>query len=478
MKNKHIDQKLSLIWFRQDLRLGDNLALRAASDGGHVLAVYIFDDVHCGDFAMGGASLWWLNHSLKALNESLSHRLNIYRGDAQQILLQLCQRHTVDSVYWNRCYEPWAIARDTAIKKALVANNIEVKSFNSALINEPWSVLKKDRSSYKVFTPYYRQASAQELQAPPLAKPELSSKLTKDACAISIASLCLLPSTGWDRQFYHHWRPGEAGAQQALHHFLDNGLSCYKSGRDFPAQNAISKLSPHLHFGEISVRQINQELLSYPCDAQQEHFKRELYWREFAYHLIYHQPQLATKNLKANFDCFPWQTDAHKLSLWQNGTTGYPMVDAGMRELWQTGYMHNRVRMITASFLVKNLLIDWRLGACWFWDCLLDADLANNSAGWQWVAGCGTDAAPYFRIFNPVSQGEKFDPDGHYIKHYLPELEKLPVEYLHAPWQAPQPILDAADITLGKTYPMPIVGIKSSREAALAAYASTLLSAP
>ncbi|WP_281556880.1 deoxyribodipyrimidine photo-lyase [Thalassomonas sp. RHCl1] len=464
---------IAIHWFRQDLRLSDNPAFTAAAGHSKILPLYILDNHNSGEHSMGAASKWWLHYSLEALDASLSDTLSLYQGDPMAILLDIIARHRVSAVYWNRCYEPWQITRDKAIKARLTALGIKVKSFNACLQHEPWSILKNDGTPYQVFTPYHRRASMTDTDSQSLPAPALTQSLYQDNRAVALDALSLLPEIRWHSKFNPCWTPGEAGAQSALKKFLARSLKHYQTGRDFPALKAVSKLSPHLHFGEISPRQINKALLSFPDDNNREHFKRELSWREFSYYLLFHWPELPQKNFKTNFNHFPWTDNPESLKRWQQGLTGYPLVDAGMRELWQTGFMHNRVRMICASFLVKNLLIDWRLGARWFWQCLVDADLASNSASWQWVAGCGTDAAPYFRIFNPVSQGEKFDPEGSYTKQYLPELKDLPEKYLFRPWQAPEEILKKAKITLGQDYPLPMVDIKESRKNALAAYDSS-----
>ena len=468
-----MNQPLSIVWFRQDLRTLDNPALTAACKADNVLPIYILDDANAGQYKMGGASRWWLHHSLKALNASLSNALNIYHGDAATVIGDLCQRFAVETVYWNRCYEPYHITQSQNIKVQLSSQGIKACSINGSLLNEPWAVFKKDGSPYKVFTPYHREASKIDRPIDILPAPTLPIGLTRDPKAILLDSLALLPLTHWDANFYKHWTPGEAGASSLRKRFLSDGINDYKDGRDRPALKAISRLSPHLHFGDISPQQIINALLTIADDQNSEHFKREIRWREFSYYLLFHFPGLPNQNLKTNFDHFPWENNPAWLKRWQQGLTGYPLVDAGMRELRQTGYMHNRVRMVVASFLIKNLLVDWRLGASWFWDCLVDADLASNSASWQWVAGCGTDASPYFRVFNPIIQGEKFDPQGEYTKLYLPELKELPDKYLYRPWEAPTDVLSQANITLGETYPHPIVQIKESRERALAAYGTT-----
>lgn len=464
---------LTLMWFEQDLRLEDNPALTAALAHDNVLVLYILDDQNAAQYKMGGASRWWLHHSLTSLDKQLGHQLNFYQGDAKSILESLCSQFQIDHIFWNRRYEPWRIARDKQIKASLLEKGIQAKSFNGSLLNEPWQVVKPDQAPYKVFTPYHNQASKMEQVELPLPSPSLTSSFQKDDKATRLEALSLLPEIPWDQAFYTHWTPGEASAQALLKTFLTDGLDTYKEGRDFPALGSVSKLSPHLHFGEISPRQIHHALKGIAESDNKEHFYKELRWREFSYYLLFHWPELPTANLKTSFHFFPWTHNDGNLQRWQQGLTGYPMVDAGMRELWQTGYMHNRVRMITASFLVKNLLIDWRCGARWFYDCLVDADLASNSASWQWVAGCGTDASPYFRIFNPVTQGEKFDPEGEYTRRYLPELKNLPKKYLYRPWEAPEEVLKAAGIVLGETYPHPMVDIKESREQALSAYEMT-----
>ncbi len=462
----------AIMWFRQDLRLHDNPALVRAAKAGRVLPVYILDDDTAADQAMGAASRWWLHHSLASLDRSLGGRLRFYRGPAEHILPRLVERHGVENVYWNRCYEPWRIQRDTAIKAALTEHGIGVESDNASLLWEPWEVLKQDGTPYRVFTPYYRKGclNAAPPRTPMLAPATLDLLDAEDDLCVTLEQLRLLPDIRWDRSLEPHWTIGEAGAQERLASFLDDGFTGYKRGRNFPARSNVSRLSPHLHWGEISPNAVWYAATDKPEGADRDHFRSELGWREFSYSLLYHFPDLPRRNLQAAFDGFPWRRDAEALRRWQRGETGIPIVDAGMRELWQTGYMHNRVRMIVGSFLVKNLLLHWHDGEAWFWDCLVDADLASNSASWQWIAGCGADAAPYFRIFNPVTQGLKFDPDGAYTRRFVPELAKLPDEVLFSPWEAPALVLEAAGVRLGKSYPQPLVDLKASRERALAAY--------
>ena len=458
-------------WFRQDLRLADNPALSAAAKAGKVLPIYILDDSHAGMHRMGEASRWWLHHSLQALNHSLDGMLVVLKGEPAFALAELAAEHGSKAIYWNRCYEPWRIARDTQLKETLKARGIETHSFNGSLLWEPWEVVKADGTPYKVFTSYYRKGCLQA-QAPrePLPAPPLSLAVaTRKA---SINDLGLLPSIRWDKQLEPHWQIGEAGAQKRLYAFIDEGLAHYKLGRNLPAKPHVSRLSPHLHFGEISPNQAWYAVRARGNDNNIDSFCSELGWREFSHYLLYHFPTLPHQNLNKRFNAFPWHDDVEALRRWQHGQTGYPIVDAGMRELWQTGYMHNRVRMIVGSFLVKNLLLHWHHGERWFWDCLVDADLANNSASWQWIAGCGADAAPYFRIFNPVTQGEKFDPEGSYTRRFVPELKDMPDQYLFNPWEAPSEVLNEARVEIGKTYPSPVVDLKASRDRALQAFAS------
>jgi len=460
-------------WFRQDLRLEDNPALIAAAHAGKVLPIFILDDKNAEQHRLGGASRWWLHHSLSSLNLSLENNLCLFRGDPQKILAQLVEKYSVSGIYWNRCYEPWRSSRDKKIKEDFIKQSVDVKSFNGSLLWEPWQVLKKDGTPYRVFTPFYRRRClTQSAPREPQEKPEEISLLTVDNDTCTVDSLNLLPTIGWDKQLEAHWHIGEDGAHERLSSFLESGISDYKEGRNLPAKTNVSRLSPHLHFGELSPNQVWYAARACGDDQNINHFCSELGWREFAHSLLYHFPDLPTKNLQSKFDSFPWRKDEESLRRWQKGLTGYPLIDAGMRELWQTGLMHNRVRMVVGSFLVKNLLLHWHEGERWFWDCLVDADLANNSAGWQWIAGCGADAAPYFRIFNPTSQGEKFDKNGEYTRRYVPELAELPNKYLFCPWLAPEEVLKKADVHLGENYPHPIVDIKLSRERALAAFKS------
>jgi len=471
------DAPVSLMWFRRDLRLGDNPALRAAASAGSVLPIYILDDVNAGDWAMGAASRAWLHYSLQSLDRSLHGRLRCFHGDPREIIAALIAKLPVGAVYWNRCYEPWRRGRDTRIKAELTEAGIDVDSFNGSLLWEPWQVCKPDGDPYRVFTPFYRKGClGRETPREPLPPPG-GLKLYEGAVdgSADLAALDLLPREDWHRGMLAHWRIGEDAARARLDDFCEATIADYRDGRDFPAREATSRLSPHLHFGELSPQQAwhraEQANLHLDSDGP-AHFRRELAWREFSYHLLYHFEDLPSANFNPRFDNFEWLDNAAGLDAWRRGRTGFPIVDAGMRELWQTGYMHNRVRMIVASFLVKNLGLHWRHGEDWFWDCLVDADLANNSAGWQWVAGSGADAAPYFRIFNPLLQSAKFDPDGDYIARYCPELAGLPAKFRHCPVDAPNELLQRAGVELGVDYPRPILDLKVTRERALARFKS------
>ena len=440
--------------------------------------MYILEDDKDQPWALGGASRWWLHHALVSLDKTLQGKLNIFQGDPLKILAKLVAENNASGVFWNRCYEPQSIERDATIKASLKEAGLQVQSFNGSLLWEPWQVLKKDETPYKVFTPYYRRGCLSKA-APrrPLGQPK-TMQLHKLEHGLTVEDLSLLPTIGWDKEMHEHWDISEEGAKDRLDEFVFNGIQDYREGRNFPNKKNVSRLSPYLHFGQISVNTAwyaaNDAAALIDNESNLDTFLSELGWREFSYYLLYHFPALPTKNLQPRFDVFPWaeNTDAD-LRAWQKGKTGYPLVDAGMRELWQTGYMHNRVRMVVGSFMVKNLLIHWHHGERWFWDCLLDADLASNSASWQWVAGCGADAAPFFRIFNPITQSEKFDKQGDYIRRFVPELANMPAKYIHAPWLAPAEILAAAGVEIGVDYPAPIVDIKESRERALAAFKFT-----
>lgn len=460
---------LSLLWLRQDLRLADQPALAAAAKG-RVLPVYILDDDAAGDWAAGGAQRWWLHHSLKALGEAFSSRgapLVLRRGNAVDILLDLAKETGATTIHATRHFEPFARRQQNALQEAL---GTKFHLHSSGCMREPGAVTTKSGTPYKVFTPFWRACQALGAPPEPTAAPEKLvgvDSVESDA----LDDWALLPTKpDWSGGIAQAWTPGEAGALEKLEAFTPEDVRRYKDQRNLPAIDGTSQLSPHLHFGEVSARQVWHHLSSIMELAEAEPYIRQLGWRDFSVSLITHAPDLAEESWSPKFKDFPWREDSDALAAWQRGQTGYPIVDAGMRQLWQTGWMHNRVRMIVASFLCKHLLLHWRAGEDWFWDTLVDANLANNAAGWQWVAGSGADASPYFRIFNPITQGEKFDPDGIYIKKYVPELSALPRKYLYAPWTAPENILQTSGVTLGKTYPKPMVDHGAARERALAAY--------
>ena len=469
----------AIFWFRQDLRLTDNPGLLAAAESGDVTLVYILEDDDAGTDKMGAASRVFLHHALSNLNQAVSGHLLFMKGPADICLQQLVAATGATSIHWNRCYEPWRMKRDSQIKTALQNSGIEAHSHQASLLWEPMQIHKADGTPYKVFTPYYRRgclAAEPPRQPLPRCQPVWAPRpaAISGLSLLSLSELELLPAQNWHDGMMQHWQASEAGAAEALQQFCEGGISHYAEGRNFPAQPYVSRLSPHLHFGTLSPQQAwyGAAASRDPHDRDLDIFHSELGWREFSYQLLYHNHQLKDQNLNQKFNSFPWLDNPQFLSAWQRGMTGYPIVDAGMRELYQTGYMHNRVRMIVGSFLVKNLLLHWHHGEAWFWDCLVDADHASNSASWQWIAGCGADAAPYFRVFNPITQGEKFDKEGHYTRRFVPELKDLPNKYLFAPWSAPEAILTQAGIRLGETYPRPIVDVKASRQAALDAFAT------
>lgn len=470
-----------ILWFRKDLRLDDNLALAAAIESGRpVLPVYISEPESAGTRPLGGAQAWWLHHSLVGLASSLDtlgSRLVLRQGDAQDVLKALFEETGAAAVYWNRRYDPPGIAIDTQLKRTFSDEGIEVKSFAGQLMHEPSRVKTGAGGPYRVYTPFWRALEAKGEPPHPIDPPENIPAPVSWPSSEKLDEWNLLPTRpNWAKEFSDVWQPGEEGALERLERFIDEGLVEYEDGRDFPAKTVTSMLSPHLALGEISPARVWHGASRAEEDVSRSNivkFRKELAWRDFSYHLLYHFPDLATKNWNDRFDGFEWQRNDDFLRRWQKGETGYPIVDAGMRQLWRHGTMHNRVRMIAASFLIKDLMIDWREGERWFRDTLVDADPASNAASWQWVAGSGADASPFFRIFNPVTQGEKFDPDGTYVCEFVPELEKLGAKHIHKPFEAPAEVLKAAGITLGATYPKPIVDHKKARDLALAAYKAT-----
>jgi len=464
----------ALLWFRRDLRLADNPALSyALQEAQQVIPVFIHAAEEEASWAPGAASRWWLHHSLQALSDALAARgsqLLIRSGKTQTMLQQLLTETNATLLCWNRLYEPAVIARDTTIKSHFKEQGIECSSHNAALLFEPWEIRNQQHKPFRVFTPFWRQCQTQLAQQPlPLVAPDLMPSVPTKLATESLMSLALLPRIPWDAGMREQWQVGEAGAHATLQGFIDAAASDYASDRDRPDVAGTSRMSPYLHFGEISPRQIVAALHEQQTTA--ESYVRELGWREFAHHLLYHFPHTTDKPLDTRFEQFVWDKNAAALQAWQRGQTGIPLVDAGMRELWHTGWMHNRVRMIVASFLTKNLRIHWLEGARWFWDTLVDADLPNNTQGWQWTAGCGADAAPYFRVFNPVLQAERFDPAFTYIRKWVPEIARLPDKWIAKPWEAPAQELAKAGVQLDANYPNAIVALSQSREQALSAYA-------
>lgn len=454
----------TILWFRQDLRLADNPALHAAAATGPVLPVYILDDAAAGAHAHGGAQRWWLHHALAALQASLRARgleLLLLQGNAVALLTDLATRSGASTIHAARLYEPWARARDASLAAALATTGRSLTLHSGALLHEPHRIRTGQGNPYAVYTPFSRALFALGEPAPPLPIPALTAAPAQPG--LDLPALALLPRRPWAEAFPAHWTPGEAGAATRLARFGTAELAGYDTQRNLPGlAHGTSGLSPHLRFGEISPRQVWHAARA--AGATGPHtFLKEILWREFAHHLLWHRPEMPEAPLQKSFQNFPWQPDRRFLRAWQRGETGYPIIDAGMRQLWTTGWMHNRVRMITASFLVKHLLQPWQDGEAWFWDTLVDGDLAANSASWQWVAGCGADAAPYFRIFNPVLQGEKFDADGAYTRAWVPEVAALPAKFLHQPWAAPRP---------PQGYPAPIIPHAEGRARALAAYAA------
>lgn len=478
----------TIVWFRRDLRLADNPALDAAvRRGGPVLPVFIWCPDEEGEWVPGAASRVWLHHSLLQLGDALHQLgapLRLRAGPALDNLRRLIADTGAEAVFWNRCYEPAALARDTAVKTALREDGLEVESFKGTLLYEPFEVTTRSGGPFQVFTPFWRTCMRLPQPGDPLPPPTgFAMPVTPDRAGCALGELGLLPAHPWSARAIRPWQAGEAGALERLDAFLgdegegDGPIGGYADGRDFPAEASVSRLSAYLHFGEISPRQVWTAVTRHEQaqgraspSAGAAGFLRQLIWREFSHHLLYHFPHTPTQPLRPEFTRFPWRDDDAALRCWQRGMTGYPIVDAGMRELWQTGWMHNRVRMLAASLLVKGLLLHWLHGARWFWDTLFDADLANNTLGWQWTAGCGADAAPYFRIFNPVTQGRRFDPEGRYVRRWVPELAALPDKHVHAPWTATTAILDGAKIRLGRDYPAPCIEHAAARERALSAW--------
>lgn len=463
-------------WFRRDLRLDDQPALEwAFRRGGPVVPVFIWDPESEADSTPGPASRAWLHRSLMSLGhrlEVLGAHLVIRRGDPRECLSELIEETGAGAVTWNRVYEPSFIARDTALKRNLLDAGLDVRTYNGSLLFAPNRVETQSGGPFKVFTPFWKKCLTQPVRSivpfEQTSWPVVERRLRSEP----LENLRLHPPIPWDEGFFKVFNPGEAGALGRLKKFLKQSVREYTENRDRPDVEGTSCLSPHLHWGEISPVRVFHALTDDTGGRGGQVFLSEVGWREFAHHLLFHFPHTVDRPLRPQFERFPWRGDAVLLRAWQRGQTGYPIVDAGMRQLWSTGWMHNRVRMITASFLVKHLLQPWQDGAAWFHRTLVDADLASNTLGWQWTAGCGADAAPFFRIFNPMLQGAKFDPDGHYVRRWVPELEAMDNRWIHQPWTAPEQAFRDANLTLGQDYPLPLVDHPEARRLALAAYAS------
>ena len=457
-----------IVWFRQDLRIRDNLTLQYCKERNvRILPIFIFDP----DIDIGSCSKYWLFHSLKSLNQSLNDSLRIFCGNTCEILEKLLETGEYQEISWNKMYDEKSLKIENQINKISIKHGVKSFIYNSSLILNPSETLKKDGTPYRVFTPFYKQNyfnikfPTNNLKTKDL---KIISSSSKKTHIDSIKDFMITAKPNWTKKFDGIWEHGENSAEKKLNDFLNTGINNYDEGRNRPDKLNTSRLSPHIHFGEISVVRIASCLNLNNKDH--ERFYSELVWREFSYNLLFFNKQLPRNNLQTKFDTFPWINNKTELKKWQLGQTGYPIIDAGMRELWQTGYMHNRVRMIVGSFLVKNLMIHWKYGLQWFWDTLMDADIASNSASWQWVAGTGADAAPYFRIFNPVTQSKKFDPDAEYIRKYVPELKNIPNKYIHLPNELDENILNEYGVKLGSDYPHPIVDLSATRQRALTAF--------
>lgn len=464
----------AIVWFRQDLRLADNPALQAACQSGlSIIPIYLWDTEAEGDWAMGAADQVWLHESLKSLGErfrTLQSRLIIQRGGTETLLVQLSRLVKAKQIHCNARYEPHAIRQEDSLQHALSKEGVELVIHKGGkLIWEPNTIQTGSGNPYQVYTPFFKRCVEALPSISPLPQPESLKSPNQWPNSLTVDDLKLLPSIPWDQEIRAFWQPGEFHAHQLLKTFIDKKQDDYVNARNIPAIDGTSLLSPYLRHGEISPRQIWHDVTEAGRKSGKDYL-REIVWREFAYHVLFHFPHTTQSALKPKFNDLPWTMNPEYFERWTKGQTGYPIVDAGMRQLWRIGWMHNRVRMIVGSFLTKDLMISWYDGARWFWDTLVDADLAQNSLNWQWVGGCGADAQPFFRIFNPVTQSKKFDPDGKYIRQWVPELAKLPAKYIHEPWNAPPLALLEAGVTLGKTYPEPIVDHATARTQALKLY--------
>ena len=461
-------------WFRQDLRLQENPSLLSLSKKvDQIIPIYIFDL----NQRIGSTSKWWLEKSLISLYDSIQKhngKLNIFAGDPEKIISSILKNSNVKYVSWNRLYDPYSIKRDTKIKSIVTSSKIECDSHNGYLLNEPWNIKNKSGTFFKVFTPYWRHCDELlKLKDIKLKNTKISYANSKFKNEITIQDLNLTnKKEQWIKKIEKYWIPGESNAKLQLKKYISQKANNYSVGRDRPDKDLTSKLSPYLHFGEISALEVYDRVnIEKKIDPEnKKKFLAELGWRDFSYNLLFHYPDMTHKPIQSKFNKFPWIKNAKNLSLWHNGKTGIPIVDAGMRQLYKTGWMHNRVRMIVGSFLTKNLLLHWKNGEEWFFDTLVDADVGSNSAGWQWISGCGADASPYFRIFNPILQGQKFDPDGDYVKEFVPELNNIPKKYIHNPWEMSMEDQKKYNFEIGTSYPAPIVDLKETRNRALSAF--------
>ena len=468
-----------LVWLRKDLRLRDHPAFEAAIlEKRPILPLYIWDPEEGGEWSPGAASRWWLHHALLSLAkdiQGLGGTLVVRKGKAAEILPRIAKEHNIRKIFYSRAYDPPGITTQEAVEEALDEAGLDTGSFNASLLQEPWETKNGTGKPFQVFTPYWRKSRQVIYREPAEYAPAKLSFIKQQEPASSVDSLGLLPDHSWHQKLESHWDVSEDAAHQQLQRTVEEVTRSYATRRNHPSVDGTSRLSPYLAWGLISPRQICKAVLqadSGDSTRGENKFLVEIGWREFSYHLLYHFPSIPNQPLRAKYASFPWIEDQANLRRWQFGKTGYPMVDAGMRQLYETGWMHNRVRMVVASFLVKHLLLSWNDGARWFWDTLVDADLASNTQGWQWAAGCGADAAPYFRIFNPITQGEKFDTKGEYARRWIPALEQLPKKWIFRPWEAPADVLQASGLELGKSYPEPCIDHTEGRTRALAALAT------
>ncbi len=464
--------KRCLVWFRRDLRLQDNSALLSAiASGAEILPVYIHGVNQPKQLSEGGASQWWLHHALADLDAQLKDvGADLYLEQSDDVCEALCslvREYNIDAVFWNRRYQPDAIKLDTDVKKQLVADGVEVESFNSSVLNEPHAISNLSGRPYQVFTPYWKRC--RDIEVPILTDVNLDAARWVNATGRDLDMLSLLPQIPWDKTFYKTWQPTRKAAKERLKLFSKKPVREYNIARDMMSDDGTSRMAPYLHFGQIGVREIYHYLKD-SGETVMHGYVRQLYWRDFSHHLIYHFPHSVEKSLRPEYEQFPWKNSEEMVARWRKAQTGYPVIDAAMRQLWETGWMHNRARMVVGSFLVKHLLQEWQSGADWFWDTLVDADLPNNTMGWQWVGGCGADAAPYFRVFNPLLQAKKFDKDGEYVRRYLPELAKIPGKLIHEPWELTEIELAAYGVKLGDTYPERMINLSEGRDGALNAY--------